>query len=119
MSIFGWSYPAGAENDPNAPYNQSDHDPCPHCGADELDDENEDFCGACGEAVTAPPEHKAYYCHTLEAAEFMAARAELATGTDYCVEIIRPGVYRIAPSRVVTVGSAAIAALYNTHKERP
>jgi len=24
MSKFGWSYPAGAENDPNAPYNQPD-----------------------------------------------------------------------------------------------
>ena len=25
MGIFGWSYPAGAENDPSAPYNQEDH----------------------------------------------------------------------------------------------
>jgi hypothetical protein len=25
MGIFGWSYPAGAENDPNAPWNQEDH----------------------------------------------------------------------------------------------
>lgn len=24
MSVFGWSYPAGAANDPNAPYNQND-----------------------------------------------------------------------------------------------
>lgn len=23
---FGWSYPPGAENDPNAPYNQPDYD---------------------------------------------------------------------------------------------
>lgn len=22
MSVFGWSYPAGAENDPHAPWNQ-------------------------------------------------------------------------------------------------
>jgi len=26
-NIFGWNYPAGAENDPNAPYNQG-FDPC-------------------------------------------------------------------------------------------
>jgi len=26
-NIFGWSYPPGAENDPNAPYNQPDN-PC-------------------------------------------------------------------------------------------
>lgn len=31
MGIFGWSYPAGAENDPNAPYNQEDS-PCEVCG---------------------------------------------------------------------------------------
>ena len=24
MSVFGWSYPAGAANDPSAPYNQTD-----------------------------------------------------------------------------------------------
>lgn len=29
-SPFGWSYPAGAENDPNAPYNQGP-DKCPVC----------------------------------------------------------------------------------------
>jgi hypothetical protein len=32
MSIFGWSYPPGAENDPNAPYNQTDDGPCDVCG---------------------------------------------------------------------------------------
>jgi len=26
MSVFGWSYPPGAENDPYAPYNQTDED---------------------------------------------------------------------------------------------
>jgi len=30
-SIFGWSYPPGAANDPNAPYNQVDP-PCAVCG---------------------------------------------------------------------------------------
>ena len=30
-SIFGWSYPPGAANDPNAPYNQDDP-PCAVCG---------------------------------------------------------------------------------------
>jgi len=32
MSIFGWSYPTGAANDPNAPYNQNDDGPCEVCG---------------------------------------------------------------------------------------
>ena len=31
MSVFGWSYPAGAANDPFAPYNQTD-EPCGCCG---------------------------------------------------------------------------------------
>jgi hypothetical protein len=30
-SIFGWSYPPGAANDPNAPYNQDDDGPCAVC----------------------------------------------------------------------------------------
>jgi len=32
-SPFGWSYPAGAEHDPAAPYNQTDSPECPHCGS--------------------------------------------------------------------------------------
>ena len=32
MSKFGWDYPAGAANDPYAPYNQEDEDVCPKCG---------------------------------------------------------------------------------------
>lgn len=32
---FGWRYPAGAEHDPNAPYNQEpEPDCCPVCGAE-------------------------------------------------------------------------------------
>lgn len=31
MSKFGWSYPAGAANDPFAPYNQTEQ-PCAVCG---------------------------------------------------------------------------------------
>jgi len=33
-NIFGWSYPPGAANDPNAPYNQDEgwtEDYCPTC----------------------------------------------------------------------------------------
>lgn len=30
-NIFGWSYPPGAANDPNAPWNQTDQ-PCDICG---------------------------------------------------------------------------------------
>jgi hypothetical protein len=29
--VFGWSYPPGAANDPNAPYNQTDDVPCAVC----------------------------------------------------------------------------------------
>ena len=32
MGIFGWSYPPGAANDPNAPYNQIYDHPCQVCG---------------------------------------------------------------------------------------
>jgi len=31
-SPFGWSYPAGAEHDPNAPWNATDAPECPECG---------------------------------------------------------------------------------------
>lgn len=35
MSKLGWSYPAGAENDPSAPYNQEESpDACLVCGGD-------------------------------------------------------------------------------------
>jgi len=29
---FGWDYPAGAEHDPDAPYNTEDAPKCPECG---------------------------------------------------------------------------------------
>ena len=48
----------------------------------------------------------------------MAARAELATGTDYCVEIIRPGQYRIAPGRLVAAISLALNE-YPYRRPRP
>ena len=40
MSIFGWSYPPGAANDPSAPYNQ---------------DADDDSCVACGNELPADP----------------------------------------------------------------
>lgn len=33
MTNFGWSYPPGAANDPNAPWNQEEG-PCEICGED-------------------------------------------------------------------------------------
>ena len=43
MGVFGWSYPAGAEHDPNAPWNQEEPpDTCPICGA--ANDGAEDDC---------------------------------------------------------------------------
>ncbi|MEE8482811.1 MAG: hypothetical protein V3S12_05610 [Acidiferrobacterales bacterium] len=39
MGKFGWNYPPGAANDPNAPYNQVEDDVhCVYCGADLPDD---------------------------------------------------------------------------------
>jgi len=39
---FGWSYPAGAEHDPNAPYNQPDlPDECPQCGEPNYDEDGD------------------------------------------------------------------------------
>lgn len=42
MGKFGWWYPPGAANDPNAPYNQEDP-PCEVCG----NEINECFCPEC------------------------------------------------------------------------
>lgn len=47
-SIFGWSYPPGAANDPNAPYNQTDDGPCVVC-AQPIDDCICPECPVCGE----------------------------------------------------------------------
>lgn len=51
-SIFGWNYPAGAENDPRAPWNQVDP-PCEVCGK-HTDDCICPTCDVCGE--TGRPE---------------------------------------------------------------
>jgi len=32
---FGWDYPAGAEHDPYAPWNQEDPEDCPECGSED------------------------------------------------------------------------------------
>ena len=41
-SPFGWAYPAGAEHDPAAPYNQVDPpDECPECGEPNTDDDGD------------------------------------------------------------------------------
>ena len=45
MSAMGWHYPAGAEGDPNAPYNQEEIGPC-DCGHP-YDDHEECGAGAC------------------------------------------------------------------------
>ena len=47
---FGWDYPAGAENDPNAPWNQTDNE---DCSCDSAVKEwnpkvKEWFCASCG-----------------------------------------------------------------------
>ncbi len=51
MSGFGWSYPPGAEDDPSAPYNQTD-EPCSECG--EWEDQCTcSECPECGEFGTS------------------------------------------------------------------
>lgn len=51
-----------------------------------------------------------YTMDNLQEAEFQAARLELATDRDYAVTVIGPSLFRVAPSRVVSAGSAAIDA---------
>ena len=54
MSVFGNYYPAGAEHDPRAPWNQEDADECETCGGDGSDDDGErcEDCGGSGEGET-------------------------------------------------------------------
>ena len=49
-----------------------------------------------------------YFRATIEEAEHCAARAELGTGHSYAVTKTGRAPYRIAPSRVVSAGSAAV-----------
>jgi len=47
---FGWNYPAGAEHDPNAPWNQVEPDveECPECeGSGTIWDDQELTCDTC------------------------------------------------------------------------
>lgn len=50
MGMFGWSYPPGAANDPNAPYNQQEG-PCEVCGkgCDDCICPECDLCGSQGD----------------------------------------------------------------------
>ena len=48
LSKFGWSYPPGAANDPNAPYNQTDEIGCAVCGGGIADDCICPKCPVCG-----------------------------------------------------------------------
>lgn len=42
-NLFGWDYPSGAANDPNAPWNQEDPpEECPVCGKCNVDLETGD-----------------------------------------------------------------------------
>lgn len=41
-NTFGWSYPAGAEHDPNAPWNQPDlPEECPTCRKSSTDEDGD------------------------------------------------------------------------------
>lgn len=48
-NIFGWDYPAGAANDPNAPYNQ-DVERCLKC-EEEASCNDDGLCEECAEKL--------------------------------------------------------------------
>ncbi len=48
-SPFGWDYPAGAEDDPRAPYNQNYDKVCEVCGLPVELRNNEESCECNGE----------------------------------------------------------------------
>ena len=45
--VFGWNYPAGAENDPRAPWNQDESGECESEGCREDAVEGETHCRVC------------------------------------------------------------------------
>jgi len=45
---FGWDYPAGAEHDPNAPWNQDDNH-CPRCCPFGMKEDPEPICTECAQ----------------------------------------------------------------------
>jgi hypothetical protein len=62
MRIFGWSYPPGAENDPNAPWNQVEG-PCAVCG-NVVDDCICPTCPTCtmqGDPSCYDPKHRLFH----------------------------------------------------------
>lgn len=74
--IFGWSYPPGAANDPNAPYNQTDEGPCDVCGQNIYGDcicQDCPVCGATGDPAcyddTVNKEFMDGEWHVVEASE--------------------------------------------------
>jgi hypothetical protein len=50
---LGWDYPAGAEHDPRAPWNEEDAEPCDHCDGEGFvtceDCDGAGMCDTCGE----------------------------------------------------------------------
>ena len=57
MSAFGWNYPAGAEHDPRAPYNQHEPDPCERCDGTGLIADEGGLCN-CPDCDGTGEEHK-------------------------------------------------------------
>lgn len=58
MTDFGWHYPPGAENDPNAPWNLPDAEPltCNECGHEgDWDTYDGDDCPECDEGTMIDP----------------------------------------------------------------
>jgi hypothetical protein len=64
MGIFGWSYPPGAADDPNAPYNQADEQ-CDVCGK-YVDAVNNEECCECEFCPDCDEEESQCICVALE-----------------------------------------------------
>ena len=64
-SVFGWHYPAGAEHDPRAPWNQDEDEiACWGCGKPAEDEQVGDICEDCDEPfkIVEPDEDEPCRC---------------------------------------------------------
>jgi len=66
-SVFGWHYPAGAENDPNAPWNQPDESEMDECECGNMKHEEASYCDECHEADAGEAAYEAMMDARMEA----------------------------------------------------
>jgi len=71
VNVFGWNYPAGAENDPAAPWNQKDAEECRECeghGTKINHDGSDGVCPVC-DGTGELPERMSIYERDCEKAD--------------------------------------------------